>query len=204
MKVIFIAGSFGSGTSALAGALDQLGLASLPPHFMTNDVRTPNSFESLAFRQLVNAFANEATLSVDESKAGKFIQDLKNLLGQADGGLAGAVMLKMPLASICLPQIIAAVDPYVIVMHRPFGEIEASRVRRGWPPQLGGAGAQVIYSKLLTSLIEQQKSCFALSYRDLQQNCRHELLRVLQFCGLEQLSDQIDKAVEFVRPSHGS
>ena len=204
MKVIFVAGSFGSGTSAVAGALDKLGIVSLPPHFRTNDPRTPNSFESMAFRQLVNSFASESTLSVDPSKAEKFIQDLRNLVNQADGGPADAIVLKMPLASICLPQIIEAVNPYIIVVHRPFGEIEASRLRRMWTPNLGAAGAQIIYSKLLMDLMEHKKSYLAVGYQELRQNSQREILRVLYFCGLEKLSDRIDQAVEFVRKGTGN
>ena len=148
MKVIFIAGAWGSGTSAVAGALDKMGITSLPPHFHTNDPRTPNSFESLAFRKLVYSFANESTLTKNMACSAKFIQGMKILMQQAKANSADAVVLKMPLASICTAQIIEAVDPYIIVVHRPLENIEASRIRRGWPSHLGAQTAQIIYSTL--------------------------------------------------------
>lgn len=199
MKVIFIAGSYGSGTSAVTGMLDKMGVSSLPPHFHTNDSRTPNSFESLAFRDLVNAFADEQTLTKNMAKAADFVQGLKKLIQQAKEAGVEAVVLKMPLASICLAQMIEAIDPYVILVHRPFEEIEASRKRRNWPPIYGVAGAQVIYSKLYTELMQMKKSYLAISYRDLQEDPRREMLRVTHFCGLSELNDRIDEAAGFVR-----
>jgi hypothetical protein len=205
MKVIFIAGSFGSGTTAVAGALDKMGIASLPPHFRTNDPLTPSSFESLAFRDLVNTFASESTLTIDESKSVKFVLDLKNLLIEADKGPADTVVLKMPLASICLPQIIEAADPYVILVHRPFDEIEASRIRRRWQsPVFGAPGAQAIYSKLFSDLVAMNRSFLAISYRDFQKNPRRNMLNITNFCELSEINDRIDDAIKFVRPDSAS
>jgi hypothetical protein len=200
MKVIFIAGSYGSGTSAITGILDKMGVSSLPPHFLTNDYRTPNSFESIAFRDLVISFADETTLTKNMSKAAEFIQGLKKLVQQGNGGTADAVVLKMPLASICITQIIEAVDPYIIMVHRPIEEIEASRIRRGWDSAcFGAAGAQVIYSRLITELMQMKKSYLAISYHDLQKDPRREMLRVTNFCDLSEINNRIDGAIGFVR-----
>ncbi len=199
MKVIFVAGSYGSGTSALAGALDKMGVGSLPPHFRTNDPRTPNSFESIAFKSLVLSYADEATMQVNPGKEKPFVQGLRKLVADADPGPANAVMLKFPLASICLPQIIEAVDPCIVLVHRPFEEIEASRIRRNWPPHLGAAGAKTIYLKLFADTILQKKSYLALSYRDLQEDGRRQLQRIMDFCGLEVGRQQVDNASRFIR-----
>jgi len=199
MNVIFVAGSYGSGTTALTGMLDKMGIASLPPHFKTNDPRTPNSFESMAFRRLVTSFADESTLTKDKSKAAEFVQGLRSLIRQADGGSADAVVLKMPLASICITQIIEAVDPYVLLIHRPIDEIEASRKRRNWTPNLGAIGAQIIYSTLFSELAFMKKSYLAISYHDLQEGPRREMLRITNFCGLSEINNRIDDAIGFVR-----
>ena len=199
MKVVFIAGAFGSGTSALAGALDKMGLDSLAPHFLTNDPRTPNSFESLAFKSLVLAYADEATMRVKPDQERQFVQGLRALVSKADGGKANAVVLKFPLASICLPQIIEAVDPRIVLVHRPFEEIEASRLRRKWPPHLGAAGAKTIYLKFFADTILQKKSYLALSYRDLQRDGRRQLQRLVEYCGLEVSRQQIDAGARFFR-----
>jgi predicted O-linked N-acetylglucosamine transferase (SPINDLY family) len=199
MKVIFIAGSYGSGTSAITGALDKMGVSTLPPHFSTNDAQTPNSFESLAFRALVNSFADETNLKVDKNKEAKFIADVKKLIQEADGGAANAVVLKMPLASICITQLIEALDPFVILVHRPFSEIEASRMRRNWPAIYGAMGAEVIYSTLYRELTNMKKSYLALSYHDLQENPRLEILRVTNFCDLTAINNKIEGGVTFIR-----
>lgn len=199
MKVIFIAGSYCSGTSALAGVLDNMGIASLPPHFKTDDPLTPNSFESLAFRNLVNSFANESMLTIDKSKAAKFVVDLKNLIQHADRGSNNTVVLKMPLASICISQIIEAVDPYVILVHRPIEEIEASRKRRQWPLLYGAIGARFIYTRLFNDLMSMKKSFLAVSYHDLVQDPRQTMLRITTFCDLLEINNRVDDAIKFVR-----
>jgi len=104
MRVIFVAGSYGSGTSSLIGALDRLGISTLPPHFRTNDPRTPISYESKAFRQLIHLIAREDvegnSLKLDTSRSAEFVEKFRLLIESADPGPANAIALKMRLASI--------------------------------------------------------------------------------------------------------
>ena len=62
MKLIFVAGSWGSGTTAVIGALNGLGVPTLGPHFQSKDPRTKNTFELLPFRKLVLRYVDESTL----------------------------------------------------------------------------------------------------------------------------------------------
>ncbi len=76
MKTIFIAGSWGSGTTAVAGMLDQLGASSVPPHFETSDNRTMDTHESLAFREIIYRYTSERSMRTDISR----LQEIKDAI----------------------------------------------------------------------------------------------------------------------------
>jgi ABC-type antimicrobial peptide transport system ATPase subunit len=63
MKLVLVCGPFGSGTTAVAGMLAGLGLPGIEPYFVSNDERTPNTFESIAFRETLLRIVSEQTLS---------------------------------------------------------------------------------------------------------------------------------------------
>src|SRR5262245_25216782 len=64
MKLVLVCGPWSSGTSVVAGLLARLGATGFAPHWITYDPRTGNSYELVAFRDLVQTFASEQTLSV--------------------------------------------------------------------------------------------------------------------------------------------
>lgn len=197
-KIIFIAGAYGSGTTAITGALDRMGVSTAPPHFLTNDPRTPNSFESTAFRNIILSFADADTTSLDTSKSELAIEQLRHFRSQIEHP---HVALKMPLASICLQQIVAALDPSLIVVHRPFEEIEASRRRRNWPSQFGADAARIIYSKIFGDIVRLDRSFLPISYNAFLRAPEHELFRILDFCKItdQSVRSRMNEALAFIR-----
>ena len=206
MKLIFVAGAWGSGTTAVAGALAELGVSAFGPHFRTSDPRTPNSYELVAFRDLSLRFVDEKRVSLDEARSAELVAALTEFRRALDAGKFGEwpqgpkrLLLKLPAASLCLPQIAHVFDTTVIVVHRPLAEIEASRVRRGWSANLGAAGARAIYSKLFSDLTQLGLSYLGLTYRDITAEPEHAMGRVIDFCGLEDLADNLPRACAFIR-----
>lgn len=206
MKLIFIAGAWGSGTTAVAGALVELGVPAFGPHFRTSDPRTPNSFELVAFRDLVLRFVDERAVSLDQSRSADLVAELMKFRQTLETGKFGAwpegpqrLVLKLPAASLCLPQIAHVFDTTVIVVHRPLAEIEASRVRRGWSANLGAAGARAIYSKLFSDLTQLGLSNLGLSYRDITGEPERAMRRIIDFCDLEDLAAKLPRACAFIR-----
>ena len=59
IKILLLISSWGTGSTAVTGYLDKLGAYSCAPHFYTNDDKTPNSFEPLELRDLLNEYVNE-------------------------------------------------------------------------------------------------------------------------------------------------
>ena len=170
MKVIFVAGAWGSGTSAVMGALDPLGVATFGPHAQSTDTRTPGTFELIPFRKIILDFIDEASMSPRDDYGNEIdfwaqiasaLRELGKRIecgefGVWPGGMPKVLALKMPLASLCLTAIVRAFDADIVLIHRPLNEIEASRVRRRWPEQFGAKGANRLYSKLFTDIIGQK------------------------------------------------
>jgi len=213
MKVIFIAGSWGSGTTMVIGALDHLGVPTFGPHFHSNDPRTPNTYELTAFRRLILDHLNERTMMPDKRFTSKddyshqLIAALHQLRQQLERGDFGpwpegkrkVVALKVPLASMCLPEITQVFDTDIICVHRPLSEIEASRVRRRWPKHLGGEGAEKVYSQMFSDLFERKLSALMVSHGDFIKHTRDSLEKIINYCDLHFLENNIDNAIGFVR-----
>lgn len=213
MKVIFIAGPYGSGTSMVIGALDQLGVPTFGPHFQSNDPRTPNTFELMPFREVILNFIDVVTIiprnqfTSQEDFTNKLTSALRQFGRQLEQGEFGPwpegipkiVALKMPLASVCLPEITQVFDTDIILVHRPFNEIENSRVRRNWPEHFGATGANQIYLKIFADLIENKLSALAISHSDFVKNTRDSLEKIINYCDLHFLEHNIENAMSFVR-----
>jgi hypothetical protein len=211
MKIIFVAGAWGSGTTALAGALSRLGVPAFGPHLRLNDPRTPNSYELVPFRKLILRFVDQEKVSIKEDCSEGFVAALKSFAQELEKGEFGnwaarepkRLVLKLPIASICLPQITRVFETSILVVHRPLEEIEASRNRRRWPPNFGAAGARVIYSRALFDLAQLKKSYLAVSHFDLTNNTERILRSVIEFCGLNDLDSNLSEACAFIRNDEG-
>jgi hypothetical protein len=206
MKLVLICGPWSSGTTAVAGMLDTLGINGIGPFFQTNDERTKNSFESLAFRAVIDQLADEKTLElkVERPKAVKILKAFREKL-EADGGAEKnaekVIFLKYPLSALLIPQIARVFDTRLIYVLRPLKDIEATRVRRGWASHLGAAGAQVLYSKMFQVLVDLPIPTMVVRYPELLATRRRHAKRIAAFCGLEVEKESIDAAAESVRKS---
>ena len=206
MKTVLIAGAWGSGTSAVGAALHHLGVTTFGPFLMTNDPNTPNSYEWLPFRELMLRHTHPPSVSrITDSSL--LISDLRRFRDEVDQGKFGdwpseksnTLLLKMPIASICLPEIVEVMNPFVVVVQRPLNEIEKTRNRRGWHEFYGMKGAGIIYSKVFRDLIQLKKSFIAVSYNDLICDTRSVLQSIIDFCGLQHLQMHLDAACATVR-----
>ena len=211
MKIIFVAGAWGSGTTALAGALAKLGVSALGPHFQTNDPKTPNSYELVPFRQVILRFVDQPTLTFRSESNDEFVEALKGFaqalanetFGEWPPDKPRRAFLKMPLATLCIPQITAVFDTSIVMVRRPYGEIEASRKRRGWPSNFGSESARVIYQKALVDLKQLNKTSLEINHKDLVRESETTLNKVIEFCDLQDLRPNLSVACGFIRNDIG-
>lgn len=212
VRFIYVGGPFGSGTTATAGALASAGVDSMPPHHRIKDRRTPNTYESIAFRKIIFRYVNERRFLYDARREAELVEELSDLKEQivsahakrvqeGGDGLRASVLFKMPTSALCVVPIIEVFNPCFVLVTRSFREIEATRIRRGWPPVYGVLGARKIYSTLLQTLLMRSRSFIAVGYHQLCANPADELIRVLDYAGLEKEHYDIDAGIKFVRLS---
>ena len=79
MKTIFVCGPWGSGTSAVAGLMANLGCLSVGPFFESSDPKTTVTFESIAFRKLILQVASEKDVCVRDHDSRSIILQLQAL-----------------------------------------------------------------------------------------------------------------------------
>jgi hypothetical protein len=207
MKVLFIAGSWGSGTTSVIGALDSLGVPTLGPYFQSSDPKTRNTFELIPFRDLVHGYVDQATLKHKNNYRDRFPSALEEFQARLEklvwpdqpANSEKLLALKMPLASLCIPEICDAFQTKIIVVHRPLEEIEASRLRRNWPPVFGSLGAQYIYNNIFNDLLKNNLSFLGISYFDFVTNTYQSLEKIIEYCDINDLKSNLEDAKEFVK-----
>lgn len=206
MDVIIVAGPWGSGTTAVIGALNSLGVPTLGPYFQSSDSNTKNTFELVPFRDLILSYVDEATLTHKRNYRSEFVPALEQFRIQLENVMWSdqrnntkkLLALKMPLASICLPEICNTFKTKIIVVLRPLEEIEAGRLRRNWISLYGSLGAYRIYNRIFQDLVEHKLSFLGISYDDLVNNTCQSLKKIIEYCDLNDLQKNLESAKTFV------
>lgn len=204
-KLILVCGPWGSGTSVVAGVVMRLGGKGYGPFFRTSDERTPNSFELAPFRDTILSLASEETLALKpgaEKLAAASLEAFKDRLMRGEFGAYNPdapIVLKCPLSALLIPEICAAFDTRLIYVVRPIQEIENSRIRRQWTPQLGAAGANLIYTRMFGLYIDHTFPTLFLRYRELLANASFEIDRIAAFCELRPHDAMREVARDLVR-----
>lgn len=206
MKLILVCGPWSSGTSAVSGMLDALSVDGFGPYFRTNDQRTRNSFESLAFREAVDSVASDQTLalSVPPQEVVARLQDLKAKVTaqrETSGVDANApLFLKYPLSALVIPQVCRVFDTRLVYVLRPSKDIEATRVRRQWSENFGAKGAQVLYSRMFQILLERDFPTLTVRYPELLRAPMQHARQLAAYAGLKGATpEQLKAAADFVR-----
>ena len=137
--LLLVTGAYGSGTTAMAGALAHFGLPAPQPFYCTNDERTPVSYEAQIFRSLIKQLVDEETLALRPLPNLDRLEACRKLVPQLAPHVQGEYapdlpfLLKSPAALLCLPWLAETFALSIILMHRRFAEIEQTRLRRQWP-----------------------------------------------------------------------
>ena len=211
MKLVLVCGPWGSGTSAVAGLLQRIGALGLQPYFMTKDPHTPNSYESIPFRQTVLRYANLPTLSLIPRKPGAVQTGLRALqrriekqeFGPYDLHSNKPIFLKFPLSALMIPQICEVFDTKLIYVMRALEDIERTRTRRNWLSYYGAQGAAVIYGHMSAALKNHAYPTMQVDYSDLLASPTVNAKKIAQFSGLDPSSVQLRHAVGSVMSPPG-
>ena len=183
--IIVVLGSWGSGTSAAIGALELMGCNICPPHFMTNDPRTPNSFEPLSLRSIIVPNFNEPGLHFSGPDRGAVPGYFKEWLAKEKQKSDKPLAVKLPHLCFFIPDMIEAWNPVFIMIERPFDQIEASRFRRRWPIHLGAIGAKACYETANHDLEALKLDCLRIKYVDLTEDAEATIDKFADWTGLK-------------------
>lgn len=209
MRVLLVSGPWGSGTTAVAGLLARLGVVSFGPYFESNDPRTRITYEFLPFREVVRRHVSVRTLIRHNSTADEVERDFRALrrrieaqeFGPYKPNASAPVLFKSPPSAFLLPEISKVFDLRLVLVRRSLEQIEQSRLRRGWAPQFGKLGAEVIYRQIASAIDSCAFPCTAIEYDDLLNAPMNAAQRLAESAQIEPEPDQVDAAVRFVRPS---
>lgn len=193
--------SWGTGSTAVTGYMDKLGAYSCPPHFHTNDEKTPNSFEPLELRNLLNGYISELDFKVKkDSKLFEkpFSTWIKNQNKIAYENKHTHLVLKHPLLIFFLPTILKYCDASIIYVIRNLDSVERTRNRRGWPANLGREGAMKIHNIIYDLSFKLQKPILQLPYESFISNNKSRL-ELINFTGLRPSKAQIMKAESWIK-----
>jgi tetratricopeptide (TPR) repeat protein len=206
VKVLLVCGPWGSGTSTVAGLLDRLGALGLGPYIQTNDPRTPNSYESISFTDVVHPCINLPTLSVRPCAPDAVQSALRGLrrrieqqeFGPYDHGSPKPVFLKTPASALLIPQICEVFDTKLIYVMRPLEDIERTRLRRLWLPYHGAAGAKAIYDNMADVQQRHSYPTFTIDYNELLAAPAVHVRDIARFAGFNPGPAEFERAVGFV------
>jgi hypothetical protein len=208
VKLLLVCGAWGSGTSAVAGLLSRLHVIGFGPYFPIYDPNTGSSYELEPFRDALLPFISEETLSLKVNAERDVEANLLRLreriqkqeLGPYDE--ARPIFLKYPISALVIPQICNVFHgARLIYVLRPLGEIEQTRLRRRWTPQMGYQGAQVIYSHMFHFLIELTYPTMLVRYSELLSSPMVVAQRLVEFAELSATPAEVREAAAWIRPS---
>ena len=204
MKLILVCGPWSSGTTAVSGVINFLGVKSIAPFFTTNDNKTKNTYESKLFRKLMLSLASEKEIKrikdkkyIDEAIK-EFKINIKNLAIFPENE-EKILFLKHPLASLFVKELASNFEVYLIYVLRPMKDIEKTRVRRNWSSEVGVKGAQVIYSNMFNTLINENFPTLMIKYKNLIQNPLAVIKQIVKFTSINPSDDQIKQASAFIK-----
>ena len=203
MKTILILTSWSSGSTAISGFLNHCGGYNCPPYVMTNDQATPNAFEPIQYKEALGDCIDESTLKLHGStdKFKIFFQTwIKEQSLLAKKNKKTFIVLKHPLQTFLLPLIQTIIDPILIVVTRPFENIEKTRMRRVWPEVYGEKGARIIYNTIYSYLHNKGCSYFVIPFEKFRKDDNLQK-QLLNFCEIKPNANEIYKAKEWLRPS---
>ena len=204
--LILVCGPWGSGTSAVTGMLAKIGLWAPGPYLRLKDVRTENTFEMLAFRELLMKFVNEKSLlrQMDSDDIVKMLIEFRGNILKESQATTGAgkpipLLLKHPLAALLLPEIQKVFDLRIVGVLRTLEDIEKTRSRRNWHPMAGKQGGEKIYTELFNHIVHNDVPFAVIRYSDVVKNPETALNQLANFCNLDLTQDAKESALAYVR-----
>lgn len=194
---ILVLSSWLSGSSSVVDFLERCGASICRPLTESDGNSSFNPYESEDFRAMMAATIDESRLEYKVDRKifkNAFKSWLADEVEKAQLNNNQALVLHHPLAIFLIEEILAAANFKIVVISRPFGEIEKLRVRENWDSFYGETGALAIYNQIYEKLHEQSLSFMSLSYRDFLDS-KSAKWQLLDYCGIDLDENKFERAI---------
>lgn len=202
---ILVCGPWGSGTSAITGMLRAAGIDTPGPWHVTDDEKTPETFEWTEYRELLSGFISHSNLKRIASKESviqnltafkeKHYEHFSNIKENSES----PVLLKHALSIPFIPEISKVFEIKIIIVLRSLADIEATRLRRKWSAIHGESGAKYLYGLLFGHVTNNDIPVELIRYNDVLHDPQKALSRLLHFCEFPEEFANLPIAIASVR-----
>ena len=199
-RPVLILSSWGAGAGVVNAFLGECGAYLCPPFSPATNPKQITS-ESLHFRGIVAATIDEDTFEF-KADANIFRQGFKRWYAQELAKLDEVgktrISLMYPLSAFLLHEIFQVVNPLVVVITRPYQDIEKTRIQMGNPELRGKAGATRIYNQIFSYLVDNNRTFLTLSFSEFMKS-EEARLKLLDYCDLNVEDPVANKAFVKIR-----
>jgi len=187
-----------------------MGAFGLGPYFETDDPKTANTYESVAFREIIRnalGYPRQAELSFTPPVIGDVQAGLRSLqmrieqqeFGPFDVRSPKLIFLKYPVSAFLIPQICEVFDTKLIYVMRSLEDIERTRLRRNWPPYYGAEAATLIYDQMSAVQKNHLYPTMSVDYRDLLASPMDHVSNMARFIGLNLTPQELRHVADFIK-----
>lgn len=176
-----------------------MGAIGVGPYQGTNDPRTPNAYESIAFRATVLGLVSEMTMSLKPGAAieAALLQLKSRIAERLPAGENRPIFLKHPASAPIIPHICELFDAKLIYVLRATKDIELTRRRRNWPAE-GESTTRIIYSHMFDHLVNGRSPTTLVRYSSLIESPARHAKELAAFADLQCDENALQKAARFV------
>jgi len=190
---VAVLGLYRSGSSAVAGVLDHLGVNMGPPFFH-------NLYESAWLSQQLRLWWNEPEIS-EKTSAPKRIQILKRWIKNQERTGSKWVGMKHPLLSLCGPDLLKAWGPSVrfIWAWRPLDNSTKSLIGLNW---FSSAKSEQCQQTLWAAMnkFSADHEHLRIDFAHMMADPRLQVMRLVDYLGLAPTEEQIADATAYIQP----
>ncbi len=190
---VAVLGLYRSGSTAVAGVLNHLGVDMGAPFFH-------NFYESAWLSQKLRVWWNEPE-NVERVSAAKRVRVLKKWIQKQEQCGSKWVGMKHPLLSLCGPDLLAAwgSETRFIWTHRPLEKSIHSLNKLKWWTRQGAHCQTTMWDA--TNKFFQKREHLRIDFAEMMAGPREQVVRIVKYLGLKPSEEQIDAATKYIQPT---
>jgi hypothetical protein len=191
---VAVLGLYRSGSTAVAGVLNHLGVDMGPPFFH-------NFYESAWLSQKLRVWWNEPEIT-EKTSASKRVRILKQWIQKQESKGSKCIGMKHPLLSLCGPDLVAAWGSSVrfVWTCRPLEKSINSLVKLNWWNSSKSEQTQRSLWAATTNFFADREH-LRIDFAQMMAEPRQQVLRLVEYLGLKPTAEQLAAATNYIQPT---